>query len=143
MPGRTKTTRPKGNGASRHGSAGDGWGGPAKGASDSRIRKGDPDGIQALSNDPAIKASKEERGELVREHLFSLALGAARQETQVAAAIAYLNRTEGMPVSRNLNANVGDPSQLSDADLAAIAAAGRPAPAEAPADQVEPGGVVH
>ncbi len=141
MAGRDPKTGklPKGNGAGK----GDGWGGPAKGASASRIRPGDPEGIQAMGNDPDVKAKAEQRGELVREHLFNLALGAARQETQVAAAVAYLDRTEGKPVQRNVNLNTGDPSQLSDADLAAIAQSGRAAPAEAAADTQEPGGVVH
>lgn len=93
---RPSTAFPKGNGAGK----GDGWGGPARGASASRVRPGDPEGIQALSNDPDVKASQAERAELLKDHLFSLALGAQRQETQLAAAVACLDRIEGKPLQR-------------------------------------------
>lgn len=136
---RNATSFGKGNGAGK----GDGWGGPARGASASRIKPGDPEGIQAMSNDQDAKARQAERSERLRNHLYTLGLTAARQETQVAAAVAYLDRTEGKPVQRNVNLNTGDPSQLTDADLAAIAAGGRAAPAEAAQDAAEPGGVVH
>lgn len=105
---------PKGNGP--------GWGGPAKGASTSRIRPGDPDGITSMRHDPENKRRQAERVEAVREHLYGLALGAERQETQLAASVAYLNRVEGAPVQRAVVANVMDPSKLTDADLAVIAA---------------------
>ena len=97
-----KTGRfPKGNGAGRGGSAkGKGWGGPARGASTSRIRVGDPDGIQALSNDPAVKARQAKRAAALTDHLFDLAMNADRQETQLSAAIACLDRTEGKPLQR-------------------------------------------
>ena len=42
-----------------------------------------------------------------------------------------------------VNLNTGDPSLLSDADLAAIAAGSRQAPAAPADDPPEPGGVVH
>lgn len=80
---------------------GAGWGGPAKGASRSRIRPGDPDGIQRMSNDPEVKARQAERVALLHEHLYGLATEADRQETQLAATIAYLDRIEGKPVARN------------------------------------------
>lgn len=137
MSGRKQTcgTR-RGNGA--------GWGGPAKGASASRIAPGDPDGIQAMSNDEDVKARAARRSEIMRDHLFRLAQHAQREETQIAAAVAYLDRTEGKPVALNINHNVSDPAQLSDDELSAIAARGRrEAPAEAPADAPEPGDVVH
>ncbi len=125
-----KTGRfPKGNGSGRGGPAkGHGWGGPPKGASNTRIKPGDPEGIQALSNDAEIKARAAARTEALLDHLFHLSLKAQREETQLAASVAYLNRVEGMPVARTLNTNVSDPSLLSDAELAAIAAAGRAAP---------------
>jgi hypothetical protein len=136
--------RPVGNGAGHGGPAkGAGWGGPAKGASTSRIRPGDPDGIQRMSHDPDIRRRQAERVEQVREHLYGLALGAERQETQLAASVAYLNRIEGTPLQRAVVANVTDPSKLTDADLAAIAAGSGPAAAAAPDDPAGPDGVVH
>ncbi len=92
---------PKGNGAGQGGPAkGEGWGGPARGASTKRIKAGDPDGIQALSNDAAVKAHQVERAEALTDHLFALAMNADRQETQLAATIACLDRIEGKPVQR-------------------------------------------
>ena len=49
----TSSTTRRGNGA--------GWGGPARGASSSRIKPGDPDGIQAMVNDPDVKALADAR----------------------------------------------------------------------------------
>lgn len=93
-----KTGRfPRGNGA--------GWGGPAKGGSASRIRKGDPEGIQAMSNDPEIAAARETRIAELKEHLYGLATSAERQETQLAATVAYLNRELGTPAA-SVNARV-------------------------------------
>lgn len=91
---------------------GDGWGGPARGASTSRIKPGDPDGIQAMSTDPDIKARQAERAAKLHDHLYGLATEADRQETQLAATIAYLDRVEGKPVARNdtrLSAGEGGP----------------------------------
>jgi hypothetical protein len=79
---------------------GDGWGGPAKGESAARIKPGDPDGIQQMSNDPEVKARQAERAAKLHDHLYALATDADRQETQLAATIAYLDRVEGKPVSR-------------------------------------------
>ena len=124
---------PKGNGSGR--------GGPPKGASTTRIKPGDPDGIQALSNDAEIKARAAARAEALLDHLFHLSLKAQREETQLAASVAYLNRVEGMPVARNINQTVGDASQMTDDELAAIAAAGHAAPV-AP-DTEQPGDAVH
>ncbi len=95
MP-RTSTTRPKGNGPGK----GDGWGGPAKGASTSRIKPGDPDGIQALSNDAEIKARRERRLALVEDKIFDLSQNAEREETQLTAAVAYRNQILGNPMQR-------------------------------------------
>ena len=126
MPGRAKPWQPKstakqvvgtrrGNGAGK----GDGWGGPARGASASRILPGDPTGVQALSRDPDIASKREDRLQLLRDHMFHLALNAAREETQLAAASAYLDREEGKPIARTVTAAVDDVSQLSDLELAA------------------------
>lgn len=127
--------RPKGNGP--------GWGGPAKGASTSRIRKGDPDGIQRMSNDPDVKARAQQRIEALKDHLYGLATGADRQETQLAAAVAYLNRVEGMPIARTVTATVADPNSLTDADLADIIRRGSADPGEAPVDPPRSGRVEH
>jgi hypothetical protein len=126
-------------GASKHefvrkGSAGDAWGGPAKGASTSRIVPGDPDGIQPMSNDPRILARGRVRLDHLRDKIYELALSAEREETQLAAANSYLNREEGTPVQRVVTASVTDPSQLTDDELAAIAASGRRGALAAPED---------
>ena len=65
---------------------------------------------------------------------------------RVAAATSLLDRAWGKPIARNLNATVADLRQLSDAELEAIAAGGRAAPAEAAEDAAaedapEPGSV--
>ncbi len=131
----TSSTTRRGNGA--------GWGGPARGASTSRIKPGDPDGIQTMSNDAEVKARAAQRVEALKDHLFGLATKAERQETQLAAAVAYLNRVEGMPIARTVTATVADPNSLTDADLAAIIARGSADPGEAPVDPPRPDGVVH
>lgn len=88
---------------------GTGWGGPARGESASRIAPGDPDGIQAMSNDPEIKARQAERAAKLHDMIYGLAVGQdadglpltdVRPETRLAAATAYLDRVEGKPVSR-------------------------------------------
>lgn len=134
---------PKGNGSGRGGPAeGHGWGGPPKGASTSRIKPGDPDGIQAMSNDPDVIARAELRREKVLQ-MYEAIVDDVRQQAmiRIVAGDKLLNRIEGLPVARNLNTNVGDPSLLTDAELAAIAAAGRAAPV-AP-DTEQPGDAVH
>lgn len=91
---------------------GAGWGGPAKGASRSRIQPGDPDGIQKMSNDPEIKARQAERAAKLHDMIYNLAMGEdlegspipqgeLRHETRLAAATAYLDRVEGKPVARS------------------------------------------
>ena len=91
----TRTTR-RGNGAGK----GDGWGGPAKGASTRRIRPGDPDGIQAMSTDAEVKAKAARRLARVKARIFRLAMRAEREETQLSACIAFANREEGTPIQR-------------------------------------------
>lgn len=96
-----------------------------------------------MSNDAEIKARQAEKAELVREKIFELALSAERQETQLAASVAYLNRVEGSPMQRAVIANVSDPSRMTDADLAAIAAGGSAAVVETPGDPAGSSDVVH
>lgn len=94
----------RGNGAGKPGSKGQGWGGAAKGASTSRIKPGDPDGIQAMSNNAAVKASAAERIAELTRNLEHLAFNAEREETRVSATVHALNRLEGMPVARQITA---------------------------------------
>ena len=53
-----------------------------------------------MSNDPEIRARQAERAARLHDHLYTLATDAERQETQLAATIAFLDRVEGKPVSR-------------------------------------------
>lgn len=52
-----------------------------------------------------LKAEREARIAQLTEHLGDLALNAEREETQVSATVAALNRLEGMPRQRNENEN--------------------------------------
>lgn len=136
-----KTGRfPPGNGAGK----GDGWGGPAKGAGGPRIGGGPAgDAIRAMAHDPEVKASAAERVETLKDHLFHLAKNAQREETQLAATVAFINRVEGTPIARTVTATVTDPNSLTDAELAAIAAGGRATTDAAPAHPKRPGRLVN
>jgi hypothetical protein len=93
--------RPVGNGAGHGGPAkGAGWGGPARGASTSRIEPGDPDGITSMRHDPDVLARRARQADELHERLFALATAAERQETQLAATIAFLDRVEGKAIAR-------------------------------------------
>ncbi len=140
MPGRAKPGQPKSTAkqtfGTRHGNGagkGDGWGGSAKGASASRIKPGDPDGIQAMRNDAEVLARRAARLEATEDTIFDLSQGATREETRLSAAIAYRNQFLGMPTQRQelslRNVNADD---LTDDELAAIAA-GRGGAASGPA----------
>lgn len=110
-------TPPGGNGVGK----GDGWGGPAKGASTApRFRKGVTSEAQAMRHDPEVKATAAERVETLKDHLYKLATTAQREETQLAATVAYINRVEGTPIARTVTSTVADPSKMTDAELAAI-----------------------
>lgn len=91
---------------------GPGWGGQAKGAGSS-VPVGPKPENMTNSGAPSAEMraakrlrdlAKEEAEMIMREKLFDLGQSAAREETQLSAAVAFLNRSEGMPVSRNLNA---------------------------------------
>ncbi len=101
---RSSSTR-RGNGA--------GWGGPAKGAGNQDAGPGRPDAETA----PAIQAAKAERLEAVKAKIFDLAMNADRQETQLQAAVAFLNREEGTPIARSITVQTDDLASLSDAEL--------------------------
>ena len=121
MPGRAKPGAPKsdakqtvgtrrGNG-SGHASKGDGWGGPANGAGTQYVA-GEVQPLQGQGNTAAVVASREARIARVRDKIFDLAENAQREETQLSAAIAYLNQELGMPIQRSINANVDDPKKV-------------------------------
>lgn len=112
-PKQTCGTR-RGNGAGK----GEGWGGPARGAGH-RFVKGEVLPAQGKGTTAAYAEAREERNRLLKDHLFDLALRAERQETQVSAAIAWLDRDEGKPIARTVTATVDDVSQLTDLELAA------------------------
>lgn len=106
----------RGNGAGQ----GDGWGGPAKGAGSISTRAepfGHGNTVSAVQRD----MSGAEKAWLLKEHLYMLATTAAREETQISAAVAWLDRHEGKPIARNVNMTPGDVSLLDDGTLAAIA----------------------
>jgi len=129
------------NPAARHGN-GAGWGGPKKGAG----KGGEAKAFTAESLAPHLRtpalgaenrfsslprderghvvlsdkrAQAEARAEQLKDKLYDLALNAQREADQKAAAEAWLNRHEGMPVARNINANVDDISKMSDEALRA------------------------
>lgn len=93
MPATSATRR--GNGPGK----GDGWGGKAKGEGK---KPGNKDAGRPKRDVAAlIQAAREERLAALKEHLLELAINADRQETQLAATTAYLDREEGKPVQRN------------------------------------------
>jgi len=91
--------RPKGSGIP---AKGPGWGGPARGASKSRIDAGPAgDAIRAMARDPAVIADKEQAAEQMRNVLYGLALGAENEHARITAADKLLDRLEGKPLARN------------------------------------------
>jgi hypothetical protein len=98
-PKQTCGTR-RGNGVGK----GDGWGGPAKGPGH-RFVKGEVIEGQGKAHTAPYVAAREERLAMLKDRIFRLALEAQREETQLAAATAYLNREEGMPVARQITAD--------------------------------------
>jgi hypothetical protein len=85
-----------------------GWGGEAqgwveKGKTKKAWTKPDSEKVALLfSDEPETDVSRAKR---LRDHLAFLAENADRQETQIAATVAWLNRVEGLPIARNLNVN--------------------------------------
>jgi hypothetical protein len=91
----------RGNGA--------GWGGPAKGASTSRFGRGDDKlPMQGKAWTADVVREREARLAALKDKIFDLANTAEREETQLAAAVAYLNREEGLPVARQLTATTDE-----------------------------------
>lgn len=116
MGAATSGTR-RGNGA--------GWGGPAKGAGHGKRPAFTPDTaprghgwVVTTGSEVERKARDAERAALIRDHLYTLATTAERQEAQITASVAFLNRVEGLPVSRG-ELDVRRPlSDLKDDELA-------------------------
>jgi hypothetical protein len=111
---RSKTTR-----IGDHVSAGDGWGGPAKGPGTTakpapQFAKGN---TASVGHAPRPQSTVD-RAQALKDHLFTLAQSAERQETQVQAAKAWLDRHEGLPLARTLNHNTDDLAALDDQSLA-------------------------
>ena len=99
---------------------GKGWGGPAKGASRSRIKPGDPDGIQPMSNDADTKARRAEW----REKVLNLYVTIVDDKEQpvmarIAAGDKLLDRIEGKAVQTNVNITADDVERMTDDELRA------------------------
>jgi len=117
MPDKPK--RPATSGT-RHGNGagkGDGYGGPARAPGDKQNLR--------TPFEPGNQVTHVRRGpeaaQALKDHLFALATTAERQETQVTAAVAWLNRHEGTPIARNINLTPDDVTVLDDGTLTAIA----------------------
>ena len=98
--------------------AGDGWGGPAKGASEHIPAPQFEPGNQSAVGHAGPNLSGIEKAQALKDHLYKLATRAEREETQVRAAEAWLNRHEGSPVARTVNYNSTDVTALDDRALA-------------------------
>ena len=103
------------HGPGSHTSAGDGWGGEAKGAGSSVPVGPKPENMQigaASKENREAKAYREmqdaEVAAEMREKLLVLARGAEREETQLSAASALLNRIEGLPIARKADTPNGE-----------------------------------
>lgn len=93
--------RRRGNGSGHGGpAAGAGWGGPARGASTSRIKPGDPEGIQRMSNDAAVKARRAQRAAEMEDVLYDIARAGEAEMARINAAARLHAIYEGLPVAR-------------------------------------------
>ena len=109
-----------GNGAG----AGEGWGGPARGAGAASPRAG---ALSLIPGQPAEKRaigaakrqSEAETAAELREILLQLARHAEREETQLTAACKLLDRIEGLPIARTVNAADDAIARMSDNELKA------------------------
>lgn len=101
---------------------GDGWGGPATGNERVEPNRAAPFQPGNTMGTRPRSMDHSERLHELREHLYRLAKTAEREETQLSATIALMNRLEGMPIARNINFNSEDPASLDDAALARIIA---------------------
>jgi hypothetical protein len=122
MPDRDAKGRfPRGNGAGKGQ-----WGGPAKGASTSRLAPaGDDysDAIRALARDPAHAESKAPLRELVFRTWVDVATASDNDSARVAAAEKIADRLDGKAVQRqDIKLRNVNPDEMTDEELAAIAA---------------------
>lgn len=117
------TRKPHSGPATRHGN-GSGLYGPAKGAGIGGAKRPafEPGNKAAAGADHSdveqTRQAKAAKAETLKNHLYTLATTAEREDTQVRAAEAWLNREEGMPVARNITVATDDLSQLDDDALA-------------------------
>lgn len=111
-----RTAAAKGNGAGEPGQ-GDGWGGPAKGAGagPEALIPGQPEEKAALTAENV--RGRVERVSALEDKLFTLAMTAEREETQISAAAKLHAIYEGQPVARQISAQVDDIERLNDAEL--------------------------
>ena len=95
---------------------GEGWGGPAKGdrprGPKTDFNGSGPGGIENVGFNARKRAEEAVRAEEMKTILYTLASSAEREETKVRAAEAYLNRTEGMPVARQVNYYGGEAKHI-------------------------------
>ena len=105
-PGRGHRIK-QGNGPESGGPAnGPGWGGPASGSPAGGTENLTMRNYKSVGERVAQRQSREERVAEANEKLTHLMRGAELETTQLAAAVALLNRLEGLPVARNLNMQV-------------------------------------
>ena len=57
-------------------------------------------------------ATREARVAAVKEMLLGIAIDGTTEANKIAAATAFLNREEGLPVARNVNLNADDADKL-------------------------------
>lgn len=115
--------KPPHNGKARNQPAtGLGWGGEAKGAG----KRVDLAEVRPLRWDPANREQKEQVAAEMRGVLYHVALQGEAEQSRINAADKLLDRIEGKPVQRqDINMRTIDPDELTDEELAAIAARGR------------------
>lgn len=123
-----------GNGVGHGPGCGTGWGGPARGpgSTASRAPAFEQGNQRALGPHDMSRAQQRQR---LMDDLEHLSFTAEREETQLAAAVAWLDRFEGKPVARLVTTGSDALTALDDAALAAAVAdlAGQsrdPSPAE-------------
>ena len=122
MPKKTPADSAKFRSSTTRDGNGPGWGGPAKGAKTVADKPMPPPftlGNQASAVERDY--SRRDKAQALKDHLYRLATEAEKEETQVRAAEAWLNRIEGTPVQRNINVSADDLSALDDAALDARA----------------------
>lgn len=138
MPRRNRNPgagKPSHNGPARRGGrSGSGIYGAEKGARVLRPLGGKDDEyaerIRARARDAGVMAAKEEMAEAMRHVLLETALSGDGDAVRVHAADKLLDRLEGKPVQKSeLKLRTMNPDDMTDEELAAIAAGGRAAAA--------------